>query len=150
MNRTYSYFSIMTVYPFLILLLGFVAGWSDPPPKLVQTETKRWYKGNLHTHTYWSDGDEYPEMVLDWYKTHDYDFVALSDHNTLSRDEKWVKVINSGSYETAFKKYLEKFGEDWVTYKTDSGRTRVKLKTYPEYKKKMEDKNFLIIPAEEI
>ena len=28
-----------------------------------------WYKGNLHTHTYWSDGDEFPEMVLDWYPT---------------------------------------------------------------------------------
>src|SRR5688500_17498850 len=115
-----------------------------------QQETKRWYKGNLHTHTYWSDGDEYPEMVLDWYKSHGYDFIALSDHNTMARDDKWVKVINSGFYETAFKKYLEKFGKDWVVYKTDSGRTLVKLKTYSEYKKKMEGKNFLIIPAEEI
>jgi predicted metal-dependent phosphoesterase TrpH len=118
--------------------------------QVVQKETKRWYKGNLHTHTYWSDGDEYPEMVLDWYKTHGYDFIALSDHNTLSRDEKWVKVIKSGTYEQAFNEYLEKFGPDWVTYKVDSGRTQVKLKTFPEYKAKMEDKNFLIIPAEEI
>src|SRR5688572_10037933 len=115
-----------------------------------QKETKKWYKGNLHTHTYWSDGDEYPEMVIDWYKTHGYDFIALSDHNTLARDEKWVKVIKSGSYETAFNAYLEKFGSEWVAYKIDSGRTLVKLKTFPEYKSKMEDKNFLIIPAEEI
>jgi hypothetical protein len=134
----------------VLILLGFLLDSFAPVTELAQQETKRWYKGNLHTHTYWSDGDEYPEMVLDWYKSRDYDFVALSDHNTMARDEKWVKVIKSGSYETAFKKYLEKFGKDWVVYKTDSGRTLVKLKTYPEYKKKMEGKNFLIIPAEEI
>ena len=34
--------------------------------------TERWWKGNLHTHTLWSDGDDYPEMVLDWYKSRGY------------------------------------------------------------------------------
>lgn len=113
-------------------------------------ETKQWYKGNLHTHSYWSDGDEYPEMILDWYKTHAYDFVALSDHNTMAHEEKWIKVVKSRIYEDAFQKYLSRFGEDWVTYKIDSGRTLVRLKTYPEYKQKMEGAGFLIIPAEEI
>lgn len=47
-------------------------------------------------------------------------------------------------------KYVERFGTEWVTSKIDSGRTLVKLKTYPEYKKLMEDKTFLVIPAEEI
>jgi hypothetical protein len=140
----------MTYKTCVLILFSCLFYWFAPASATAQQETKRWYKGNLHTHTYWSDGDEYPEMVLDWYKSHDYDFIALSDHNTMARGEKWVKVINSGSYETAFKKYLEKFGKDWVVYKTDSGRTLVKLKTYPEYKKKMEDKDFLIIPAEEI
>jgi predicted metal-dependent phosphoesterase TrpH len=138
----------MTYLSFLFILLGFFSARNIPTIEPIQT--KQWFKGNLHTHTYWSDGDEYPEMVLDWYKTHGYDFVALSDHNTLARDEKWVKVIKSGSYENAFKKYVERFGTEWVTSKIDSGRTLVKLKTYPEYKKLMEDKTFLIIPAEEI
>jgi hypothetical protein len=89
-------------------------------------------------------------MILDWYKTHGYDFIALSDHNTMARDEKWIKVIKSRMYEDDFQKYLTRFGADWVTHKTDSGRTLVKLKTYPEYKKKMEGPGFLIIPAEEI
>ena len=82
----------MTYHSFLILILGLLSGWNNPNTEPVQNETKRWYKGNLHTHTYWSDGDEYPEMALDWYKNHDYDFVALSDHNTLARDEKRVKL----------------------------------------------------------
>jgi len=142
--------SYMIFYPFALILLVLLSGWNNPDNEPSQTEAKRWYKGNLHTHTYWSDGDEYPEMVLDWYKTHGYDFIALSDHNTLSRDEKWIRVIKSGFYEKAFNGYLEKFGSEWVNYKIDSGRTFVKLKTYPEYKKRMEDEKFLIIPAEEI
>jgi hypothetical protein len=127
----------------LALLLSF-------PATSQRKETKQWYKGNLHTHSYWSDGDEYPEMILDWYKTRNYDFVALSDHNTMAREEKWIKVVKSRMYEEAFQKYLTRFGADWVTHKTDSGRTLVKLKTYPEYKQKMEGPGFLIIPAEEI
>lgn len=129
------------------LLASLVLTFVSPPDK---KELKKWYKGNLHTHSYWSDGDEYPEMILDWYKTHQYDFIALSDHNTLSREEKWIKVVRSRMYEDSFQKYLTRFGEDWVTYNIDSGRTHVKLKTYPEYREKMEDERFLIIPAEEI
>jgi len=118
--------------------------------KSPENETSTWYKGNLHTHTYWSDGDEFPEMVLDWYKTKGYDFVALSDHNTMAHDEKWKVIVKSPLYEESFRKYLEKFGKDWVVYKNDTGRTQVKLKTFEEYKTKMEDDNFLIIPSEEI
>lgn len=118
--------------------------------KSPESQSQRWYKGNLHTHTYWSDGDEFPEMVLDWYKTNGYDFVALSDHNTLASDEKWKLITKSPLYEESFQKYLDKFGKDWVVYKTDTGRIQVKLKTYEEYKGKMEDAAFLVIPSEEI
>ena len=26
------------------------------------TATNHWFKGNLHTHSFWSDGDDFPEM----------------------------------------------------------------------------------------
>lgn len=110
----------------------------------------RWYKGNLHTHSYWSDGDGYPEMIMDWYKSNGYNFVALSDHNILAEGDKWIVVQKSPMYEEAFNQYLEKYGERWVTFKNDTGRTKVKLKTYPEYKYLFEDNNFLIIKSEEI
>jgi hypothetical protein len=114
----------------------------------VQAQT--WYKGNLHTHSYWSDGDEFPEMIMDWYKTHGYQFIGLSDHNTLAAGEKWKKIQKAKLYEDGFKKYLAKYGEKWVTYKVDSGRTEVRLKTFAEYKPLFADKNFLLIPSEEI
>jgi hypothetical protein len=138
---------MLTTFNFTAILISLILSTSPVPPA---KEAKHWYKGNLHTHSYWSDGDEYPEMILDWYKSHQYDFIALSDHNTLSREEKWITVVKSRMYEDSFQKYLSRFGEDWVTYKIDTGRTSVRLKTYPEYKQKMEDPRFLIIAAEEI
>jgi hypothetical protein len=46
--------------------------------------TKRWYKGNLHTHTLNSDGDSTPHEVATWYREHGYQFLILSDHNYLT------------------------------------------------------------------
>ncbi len=51
---------------------------------LGQPQSRRWYKGNLHTHTTMSDGDSTPEVVARWYKDHGYQFLVLSDHNVLT------------------------------------------------------------------
>jgi hypothetical protein len=117
---------------------------------LTATSQTVWFKGNLHTHSYWSDGDEFPEMIMDWYKTHGYQFVALSDHNTLAEGEKWKVIPKGKAFEDGFSKYLKKFGNQWVVHKRDTGRIQVKLKTYDEYKPLFEDKNFLIIRSEEL
>lgn len=116
----------------------------------IKAQSEVWYKGNLHTHSYWSDGDEFPELIMDWYKKNGYQFTGLSDHNTLAAGGKWKKIAKSKLYEDSFMKYLEKYGKDWVTYRVDSGRTIVKLKTLAEYRPLFEDKNFLIIQSEEI
>lgn len=128
-----------------ILGIVILAGCADQ-----ETDSRKWYKGNLHTHSYWSDGDEFPEMIMDWYKSHDYDFVSLTDHNILAQGEKWIVVRRGRLYEEAFDNYLAKFGEEWVTLKRDTGRIQVRLKTYDEYRTLFEDENFLIIRAEEI
>ncbi|HEX3247763.1 MAG TPA: CehA/McbA family metallohydrolase [Chloroflexota bacterium] len=47
----------------------------------------RWLKGNTHTHTTYSDGDSPPEVVVDWYAEHGYDFVFLTDHNVVVPDD---------------------------------------------------------------
>lgn len=116
------------------------------------TSIKQWYKGNLHTHSYWSDGDDYPEMIIDWYKSHDYDFVVLSDHNTLAEGEKWKLIPKSPSHEAGFEKYLAKYGEEGVVHRKDSaGRIEVKLKTLAEYAPMFEEEGeFLIIQSQEL
>ena len=115
------------------------------------TKESKWYKGNLHTHSYWSDGDEFPEPILDWYKSQGYHFLSLTDHNTLAEGDKWTEIKEDSIYQNAFKKYLDTYGSKWVEYKIDSGKTLVKLKTYAEYKSKFEEPGkFLTIQSEEI
>ncbi|NVJ86462.1 MAG: histidinol-phosphatase [Algoriphagus sp.] len=113
---------------------------------------KQWYKGNLHTHSYWSDGDNYPEMIMNWYKNQGYDFAVLSDHNTLQVGEKWKLIPKSPMHEQAFENYLEKYGTDWVEYRKDTAeRIHVRLKTLEEYRPLFEEEEkFLIIPSEEV
>jgi hypothetical protein len=115
-------------------------------------QSTRWYKGNTHTHSYWSDGDDFPEMILDWYKTRDYDFIALSDHNVLANKEFWKEIPSHPFRQRRFQEYLTKYGEQWVTYRTDSdGKISVKLKTLDEFRPLFEEKGkFLIIKAEEV
>src|SRR5687767_2723465 len=78
----------------------------------------RLYKCNTHTHSYWSDGDDFPEMIMDWYKTRGYDFISLSDHNTLAAGEKWKEIPAHAFRQQRFKEYLAKYGKDWVVYRT--------------------------------
>jgi hypothetical protein len=89
--------------------------------------TKTWFKGNLHTHSYWSDGDEFPEVIMDWYKSNDYQFIALTDHNTLAEGDKWKVISKDSIYQETFKSYLDTYGYSWVDYKIDSlDQTQVK------------------------
>jgi hypothetical protein len=138
-------------YTLGLLLLTAAISCGETKPE-TQTETaQNWYKGNLHTHSYWSDGDEFPEVILDWYKSRDYEFMALSDHNTIAYGEKWVTIREDSIYKNSFQNYLKAYGPDWVEYKIDSGQTLVKLKTYEEYRDKLEENgDFLVIRSEEI
>ena len=116
-----------------------------------QAQNKKYYKGNLHTHSYWSDGDEFPEIIMEWYKNEGYDFVALSDHNIIAEGEKWKTLPKDSIYQEGFLEYLKKYGEDWVVYKKDTTGTQVKLKTLKEFRPLFEKEEELIIfRAEEV
>lgn len=110
-----------------------------------------WWKGNLHTHTLWSDGDDYPEMVADWYKSSGYNFLALSDHNVLSVGEKWFDLSKKRGAGQVLVKYLERFGDNWVQTRVTNGKVEVRLRTLPEIKRLFDQPGrFLMIQSEEI
>lgn len=114
---------------------------------------KRWYKGNLHTHTLWSDGNDFPEMVADWYKSHHYHFLGLSDHNILSKGEKWIAAdaASKKQNEGALERYRKRFGDSWVETREVEGKRQVRLKTLDEFRPLVEvSGEFLMIQAEEI
>ncbi len=56
-----------------------------------------WWRGNLHTHSYWSDGNTYPEEIAAWYKLNGYNFLVVSDHNRLQEGERWRKRAEGDS-----------------------------------------------------
>ena len=58
-----------------------------------RAQTGRWYKGNTHTHTINTDGDSPPDTVVRWYKTNGYNFLVISDHDTITEPaslSSWV------------------------------------------------------------
>jgi hypothetical protein len=117
----------------------------DPQPEL------KWWKGNLHTHSLWSDGDDYPEMIVDWYKKNGYHFLALSDHNTLLEGQKWIEVTNNRGGKKALDGYLKRFGSSWVEQETKAGKALVRLKPLDEFRGFFEETGrFLLIKSEEI
>ncbi len=113
----------------------------------------KWYKGNLHTHSLWSDGDDFPEMIADWYVKNGYDFLAMSDHNVLSRGGKWMNLrdINRRGGPLALGKYQERFGKEWVQMRGEDDQREVRLRPLDEFRKLVEKPGkFLMIQAEEI
>ena len=127
--------------PMVFALALLVSSACEAPPP--STPEIPWWKGNLHTHSLWSDGDDFPEMVIDGYKKAGYDFVALSDHNVLARGERFVEADPA-----ILADYLARFGDDWVEVAEDG---RVRLKTFEEYRSLFEEESkFLLIQSEEI
>lgn len=113
----------------------------------------RWWKGNLHTHSLWSDGNDFPEVIARWYKDRGYDFLGISDHNTLQDGERWFKVddvVRRGA-RTGVQRYREMFGEDWVLTRTTDGKLEVRLRTLAEYRPLLDVPGaFLLVQSEEV
>lgn len=136
----------------LLVATAVVSGIAQPtePPEQ-KSPRPTWWKGNLHTHSLWSDGDHYPEMIADWYKKAGYHFLALSDHNILSQGQKWIDPAESRGGTEALEKYRSRFGGGWVEERDVDGTHLVRLKPLGEFRHLLEEPNrFLMIQSEEI
>lgn len=122
----------------------------------------RWWKGNTHTHTWWSDGDSPAENAAAWYREHGYQFLVLSDHNRMQQDGigrgtlalkhgHWYPIEDEARAR-ALQLYRERFGDDWVqTRTTDENVTEVRLKTLDEFRHLFEvPGEFAFVKGEEI
>ena len=65
------------MYKTCLLLIGLVLAPTS------SAQSQEWFRGNTHAHSNRSDGDSSPEVVVKWYHDHNYNFLVLSDHNTL-------------------------------------------------------------------
>jgi hypothetical protein len=154
-------FTFSALLSVVVLSLAAVAGTraQTSTPRAAPAEA-RWFKGNLHTHSLWSDGDDYPEMIADWYKRQGYHFLGISDHNILQQGERWIELktpvsfggnVNQRGGGPVLEKYLRRYGPDWVEIREENGKRSVRLKPLDEYQSLLtEPGRFLMIPSEEI
>ncbi|MEW6071377.1 MAG: hypothetical protein AB1726_02120 [Planctomycetota bacterium] len=137
----------------LIVLAGaaFLAGCHADGERAPEM---RWWKGNTHTHTLWSDGDAAPEAVVAWYREHGYQFLALSDHNVLQEGERWFPVAADGKGRlnpAELEGLIQRFGADAVTVREVDGRREMRLLALDELRARFETPGeFVLITGEEI
>jgi hypothetical protein len=138
---------------------------------------KHWFKGNLHMHNQWSDGEPLPEWAIDWYKSHGYHFVCPTDHNIFQSDDLrfegfgfqnpppdlaafknetslWKVISPTPGWPKLTQAHVDqtiaKFGQDSVRTITVGGQTYVRMKTYAELEKQFaEQGKFLMLPGYE-
>ncbi|HRE99400.1 MAG TPA: hypothetical protein PLI18_02710, partial [Pirellulaceae bacterium] len=135
----------------ILTLLGLTACIGATSERVAAQEP-RWYRGNLHTHSLWSDGNDFPEMIADWYRSNGYHFLTLSDHNNLSIGDRWIAAdapAKRGAIQ-AIERYRARFGDDWVETRDREGVAQVRLKPLDEFRDRLESPGeFLLIQAEE-
>lgn len=117
-------------------------------------DSARWWKGNTHTHTLWSDGDAAPELAAAWYRENGYHFLVLSDHNILSRGEKWFPILDaprSRLTSERVEQLIARFGPERVEVREVEGRREMRLRTLEELREDFEEPGaFIFIEGEEI
>lgn len=118
---------------------------------LTESESLKWRRGNLHTHTHWSDGDHYLEMVGLWYKEHGYDFLCITDHNTIDNTVRWVDAAKARGGLPALQKLEAQFPQDWIVDRMVENRREIRLKTFDEVSRLLNEADkFLLLQGEEI
>jgi hypothetical protein len=137
----------------LLSALGTLANAHEPAPADKPRDLPQipgWWKGNTHTHTWWSDGDSPPESVAAWYLERGYHFLVLSDHNRMQEGQVWYPV-DTDAKRQALARYREQFGPDWVESREREGVTEVKLKSLDEFRTLFEGKDrFIFIRGMEV
>lgn len=113
-------------------------------------DATQWYKGNTHTHSWWSDGDSPPEVVTAWYKEHGYHFLVMTDHGSIDNGDRWF-VPNNAARKEAAANYERTYGQPWVEKRMKDKDTEYHLKTLDQIRKRFEEPGrFLLITGEEI
>ena len=135
----------------LVLILWAVLSTVSALFAAIPLHAAEWYKGNLHTHTAWSDGRELPELVACWYKNHSYDFVMLSDHNTVDDGTKYTDTVAKTTWlSDSLSRAEATFGSAWNVTNGTGTAAKVKLKTFDEINAAVGSSGFLLLNGEEV
>lgn len=165
----------MRFLAFGFLFLAISATASDSPTASEkQQQRPQWWKGCLHAHSFWSDGNDFPEVIAKRYEKLGYNFLAFTEHNHLQKKGNlggWIPREDQDSatpgQQQAIDNYRTEF-KDWITTRTYvkekillDTKNRIKIvknsivqyevKPLDVYAKKIEmPSRFIMIPGEEV
>ena len=128
----------------LIVLLAFwgcdavTPGGTVAPPTPRQSTAQMltlsggWVKTALHVHTYWSDGDDFAEVIIEKLAERGYDAAFVTDHSYAHIfDDHW-RVLRPPHGEAALAGYRDRFPGLVIT-RDNSGETEVLMRKQSEY-----------------
>lgn len=94
------------------------------PAVTVPAREGSWLRGELHCHTYHSDGDSAPAALVAMARARGLDFLAITDHNTISSQRELAALQDPGILlirgveVTTFKGHFNIWGiGDWVDFR---------------------------------
>ena len=123
----------------------------QPEVLLEAVDGHRWMKGNMHTHSLWSDGDDFPENLAKWYRDKGYQFLVFTDHNTLLQKERWLNPAKRKASEKAVQRLREQWPAEWIETRGEGEATEIRLKTFDEiFARLAVPQEYLLIQGEEI
>ena len=100
------------------------------PPHAPKRTGAGWYTGDLHGHTFHSDGEFSPADYIEIALRRGYDFVALTDHNTVSAVSQVRRLAGNGITVidgvelTTFNGHALVLGlEGWIDWRVKDGTT---------------------------
>jgi len=118
--------------------ISFDPGIAPPPPDLVRTGSPRrpampaarvgWWRGDLHCHTRYSDGDSWPSEMLHAATETGLDFLGVTDHNNVAHHAAYgsggagAPIVLPGVEVTTYGGHWNAWGTDrWWDFRTPEG-----------------------------
>ena len=98
----------------------------SPQPHSEAARERGWYRGELHCHTYHSDGDSDPLTVIRRAEALGLDFLAITDHNVLSHQVILASaqtrlMLIPGMEVTTYRGHWNVWGEGcWIDFRVQS------------------------------
>jgi hypothetical protein len=140
--------------PLLVALLSTACAYVRGPDVV----PSHWWKGNLHTHSLWSDGADYPQLIAGWYRDAGYHFLAVTEHDMLQAGDMWIDLDaedagwppRSRSAREAYAA-LHELHPEHADIEVRGGRRMIRLRGLAEYRHLFEaPQRFLLIMGQEI
>ena len=151
LDRTSMIFRFSTFFLLGFVLVGISPADAQDAIRLEATGNNQWFRGNMHTHSHWSDGDDYLEMIALWYKERNYQFLVFTDHNVLANTERWEEVAKTKGGAEAYGKLKIKYPQLVHERINKAGKLEIRLRKFDEVSEQFNEAGkFLLVQGEEI